>query len=679
MRRRDAGPAVPAFAVEAPRSMMKRSVIFSFAVLFLVAGVRAQDPTDAQNVKLEIEIIPSNQTISGDVTWTFRSTGNGLTSVTLELDSAFTVSNVQCAGLPAPFTRPANQVVITLDHAYAQDEVFTVSLHYAGAPASGAGFGSFTFDTHGTPAQTIVSTLSEPFYAYTWWPCKDTLTDKFTSETWITVPNGMTATSGGLLLGTDPLTGSRTRFRWKSNYPIATYGVAVTASNYQLRTDTYTGLGANTPVTFYAYPEDFASQQTNMDRIVTMMTTFSNLFGQYPFANEKYGIVQFNWGGGMEHQTLSSQSSFSENLSAHELAHSWWGNSITCATWHDIGVNEGFATYSEALWDEFKPGGSTSAYFSRMNLNKPTNPTTTGSVYVVNPTSVSTIFSTTNVYRKGAWVLHQLRHVVGDLMFFQILRDYQANLQYSSATWADFAASASATYGQDLTWFIDQCVMRTGAPRFQLGWANRTLGGQTYVVGHITQTHAGLPYRFPVDVRVTTASGQVFNKVWVDETRDDFVFPANGAATGVSVDPSPWILRGTNQTTTFAASLTASPASIPRTGGTVTFTLNGGASTGSRPYILGASVAGITPGYVMPDGKVIPLVPDGVTDFVLANMNGPMFPNFSGALSSQGQATAQLVLPDIGPIPAPITVYFTWITNTSPMFVSTPVAITVTP
>ncbi len=654
---------------------MTRAVLI--AALLAVCSF-AQDPTDAQTVLLDVTIDPALQTLTGDVTWTFKSTQNGLTSVTLELDSGFAVSNVTSGGIPATFTRPTNQVLITLDRAYNQNEIFVVALHYFGNPASAAGFGSFTFSSHGggTP---VISTLSEPFYAYTWWPCKETTSDKFLASTWITVPDTLTATSNGLLQGTDVVPGSKKRYRWSSNYPIATYGIAITASDYSLRTDTYTGFGANTPVTFYAYPENFAAEQSNMNNITVMMQTYSTLFGQYPFANEKYGIVQFNWGGGMEHQTLTSQLNFSENLSSHELGHSWWGNSITCATWHDIGLNEGFATYCEALWDEFKPGGGVTTYFSRMNANKPTNPTSTSSVYVVNATSTSTIFSTTNVYRKGAWVLHQLRHIVGDTVFFQILRNYQAQKQYQSATWLDFTASASATLGEDLTWFIDQCVMRTGAPRFSLGWTNRTLNGQTYVVGNINQTHAGLPYRFPVDVRVTTPSGQTTSIVWVDETRDDFILPTNGTVSAVALDPSPWILRGTNQTATYANSLTASATTIPRTGGTVTLTLNGGTVAANRPFVIGASATGVTPGITLPDRKVIPLTADFVTSFVFQSMNGPMFQNFAGALSATGQATAQFVLPDIGPIPAPITLYFAFVTTTSPAFTSTPVAITITP
>jgi aminopeptidase N len=653
---------------------MSRPVVFAF---LLAVCTFAQDPTDAQSVFLDLEVVPATQTITGDCSWTFVSTMNGLASVTLELDAVFAVSNVTSGGLPAAWTRPGNQVVITLDHVYTQNESLTVALHYTGVPSSGAGFGSFSFGTHN--GATIVSTLSEPFYAYTWWPVKETLTDKFTSQTWFTVPDTMIATSNGLLQGTDVLTGARKRYRWASNYPIVTYGIALTASNYSVRTDTYTHLGANMPVVFYCYPENFALSQTGMDRIVPMLTTFSNLFGQYPFVNEKYGIVEFNWGGGMEHQTMTSQVDFSENLSAHELGHSWWGNSITCATWHDIGLNEGFATYSEALWDEFKAGGSVSGYFSRMNANKPASPGLTDSVYVVNPTSTSSIFNSTNVYQKGAWVLHQMRHVVGDVMFFQILRDYQLAFQHSSATWVDFAASASTTYGADLSWLVDQLVMRTGAPKYNLGWTNVTLGGQTYVTGHAKQIHTGLPYRFPVDIRVTTASGQTTNIAWVDDLRDDFFFPTSGNVTAVALDPSPWILRSSTTTSAYVPSLTASSATVPHSGGSVTFTLSGGTSNVNRPYVLAASATGVSPGFTFQDGKVIPLVVDSVTDFVLQSLNTPMFQNFSGTLNGAGAALATLNLPDIGPIGAPITVYFAFATTTSPMFTSTPVAITITP
>jgi aminopeptidase N len=663
-----------------PPGDVKRGLRMSRAVIvaFLVAvRLFAQDPTDAQNAFLDLEVFPLTQSIAGDCTWTFLSTQNGMTTVTLELDAGFAVSNVTSAGIPATFTRPGNQVVINLDHVYAQNESLMVGLHYSGSPTSGAGFGSFSFSTHS--GATIVSTLSEPFYAYTWWPCKESTTDKFTAQTWYTVPDTMIATSNGVLQGTDVLTASRKRYRWASAYPIATYGVALTASNYQTRTDTYTHLGANMPVTFYCYPENFAGSQTGMDRIIPMLTVFSNLFGQYPFVNEKYGIVEFNWSGGMEHQTLTSQVDFSENLSAHELGHSWWGNSITCATWHDIGLNEGFATYSEALWDEFKTGGGTSSYFSRMNSNKPSSPGTTGSVYVVNPTSVNSIFNSTNVYQKGAWVLHQMRHVVGDVMFFQILRDYQSNFQHSSATWLDFTASASATYGQDLTWLVDQLVMRTGAPKYNLSWSNVTLGGQTYVAGNVRQIHTGLPYRFPVDIRLTIGGVPTTKIAWVDDVRDDFFFQTTGNVSAVSLDPSPWILRSSTTTGTYAPALTASSATVSHSGGSVTFTLAAGSGAANRPYVLAASATGVSPGFTFPDGKVVPLVVDSVTDLVLQQLNTPMFQNFSGNLSPTGQATATLVLPDLGPIPGPLTVYFAFATPTAPMFTSAPVAITITP
>lgn len=654
--------------------------IIPLLIVLIAAILPAQDPTDAQHAFLDIELLPASQTVSGNCTWTVKSKVAGLASFTLQLHDNFSVSSVTSSGVPAVFTRPAHAVQVTLDRAYNVDEVFTVGLSYAGPPA-GDGFGSFGFQTHGNPPATLVYSLSEPFYAYTWWPNKDTLTDKFTTAMWITVPDNLYAVSNGILQGTDSLPGARLRYRWTSNYPIATYGVAVTATNYQIRTDAYTHLGASMPVIHYAYPESFAGQQTGMNRIVPMLTTFSDLFGQYPFANEKYGICQFNWGGGMEHQTISSQANWGEYLSAHELAHSWWGNSITCATWHDIGLNEGFATYSEALWAEFRPGGSVSAYFSRMNSNKPSNPGGTGSVWVANTGSVNSIFSTTNVYRKGAWVLHQLRHVAGDAAFFQILRDYHAAKQYESATWDDFKAIASASAGQDLAWFVDQCVLRPGAPSYRLSWSNRTISGQPYVFGNIVQTQAGAPWRFPVDIAVNTASGTVVTPVWCDQDRDDFVVAVPGPASSVQLDPAPWILRGSTTTGAYAQSLTAAPASVSASsGGAVTLALDAGPGQGGRSYLVGASATGVWPGLTLPDGKRLPLAIDDFTFLVLSAANGPVFQNFSGTLNGNGQATAQIVLPPLGPIPGPVPVYFAFVATGGPSaFVSNPVLMTLTP
>ena len=652
---------------------------FAFCIAVLCLSLNAQDPTDAQHVLLNIDINPSTQVISGTVTWTMSCALSGLTNVTLQLHNSFAVSNVRVNGAVAASTRPANAVLITLDHTYVLNEVFTVALDYTGIPSGAVGFGSFAFETHGSPATATIHSLSEPFYAYTWWPCKETLTDKFTAETWVSVPSTLVVASNGLLQGTDALSGGRTRYRWSSNYPTATYGVSVTATNYQMRTDTWNGAIPGMPVKFYAYPESFVGEQAGMDRLVPMLTTFSSLVGQYPFANEKYGICQFNWGGGMEHQTMTSQVNFSENLSAHELGHSWWGNCITCATWHDISMNEGFATYMEALWDQYKAGGTTATYFSRMNANKPASPTTSGSVYVADISNVNSIFNTNTVYRKGAWVLHQLRHVVGDAAFFQILADYRTAKNYQSATWDDFKTIASTSYGQDLAYLIDQCVYRTGAPTFRLAWANQTVNGQNFLFGNIEQTQSALPYRFPVDLLVTTASGQTTSVVWNDQKRDDFVIPTNGAATAVTLDPSPWILRGTTATATFAASLTTSTATVPRTGGTATFTLNAGTNHGGRAYLVGASSTGIAPGITLPDGKQIPLVLDSFTMAALNNVNTPVFSAFAGTLSPTGTATAQLVVPPLPPIAGPITLHFAFMTTTSPVFTSTPVSVTITP
>jgi aminopeptidase N len=646
------------------------------ACLLLCALPLLADDTDVRHVKLDLDIDPVGRTVGGTVTTTVRSTIAALTTFSLRLHANMAVSTVLLNGNPPGWTRPTDAVNVTLDRAYGVGEEFTVAITYLGSPAN-LGFGSFQWGTHGGSA-TVVGSLSETDFAYTWWPAKMANTDKFTTETWAAVPSTLTAVSNGRLAGTDDL-GARKRFRWETAYPIAHYLVSLAISNYQVRTDTYTHMGANMPVVFYAYPENYAAQQTNMNRLVPMLTVFSNLFGQYPFVNDKAGIAQFNWGGGMENQTVSSQSDFGESLSAHELGHQWWGDMITCGTWHDIWLNEGFATYCVALWDENKVGGGTTAYFSRMNANRPSSPGTTGSVYVTDISNLNNIFSDTNVYRKGAWVLHQLRHVVGDATFFQILRDYRTAKQYDSAITDEFAAIASATYGQDLTWFFNQCVRRTGAPTFSLAWSPQTLGGQNYVFLNVGQTQTAAAWRFPVDLRVTTAGGPVTSVAWIDQKRDDVVLPANGAATAVALDPGPWILKGTTVNGTFSASLTASPASIPSTGGTATLALSAGLNHMNRGYVVLGSLTGVLPGIPLPEGKVLPLVFDGFTTAVLYSLNTPTFANFLGTLSGTGQATASLVIPNLGPIGAGITTYYAWVTNTAPYFTSTPVAVTITP
>lgn len=611
--------------------------------VLLASGLAAQSP-DAIHYKLELELLFASGTIQGSNTATFASQSPGLSTLSLDLDSALAVSAVEMNGAPVAFTRPADRIDIALDQPYGPGQLFTVKVSYGGTPPAPSGFGGLRFVTTsgGRPAAW---TLSEPWDARTWWPGKDQLGDKATFELWITHPATMQCASNGLLEGTDALSGNRTRSRWRTYYPMTAYLASFVVTEFSRRTDLYTGFGASMPVEFFVFPESFASWGTGMDRVVPMLHAFSTAYGQYPFVNEKYGVAQFTWSGGMEHQTISSQSSISESLTAHELAHQWWGDMITCATWSDIWLNEGFATFSEALWYERKAGGTLANYLSAMVSRKPS--TTQGTVYVYNPTSTANIFNSTNVYRKGAWVLHMLRGVLGDGPFFQALLDYRAAYEGGSATTAGFRAVVEQSSGRELGWFFDQWVMNPGSPAYVAGWQSKVRSGQHYLYLDLDQTQTSQSvFTMPVPVRVTTTAGTVDAVVWNDEREDQVVVPLPGPATGVAIDPDQWILRGTPQSGGYAVPFFGATAHELDTtaGGAVEYHLDLGPTSAGRPYGMAVGLSGSSPPTIV-NGLAVPLVFDVMTDFCLAYVNTPVFADFFGVLDADGGARATFWLP----------------------------------
>jgi hypothetical protein len=506
--------------------------------------------TDVTHCFLDLELHFDTQTISGTNTVTFRSLTDGLTAVSLDLDDNMPVDAATMGGAAVAYSRAAGKINITLDRTYTVGESFAVAVAYHGAPQN-SGFSSFTWITHS--GSILASTLSEPWYASSWWPCRDELVEKFTLDMWLTVPAGMVAVSNGTLEGTDTLSGNRLRYRWHESYPIVTYLVSLTATNYVSWSQSYEHAGGSMPVVFYSYPESQSSVQASVSDVLPAIQTFSQagVYGEYPFVNEKYGIAQFAWGGGMEHQTITSQGVFFSWINVHELAHQWWGDMVTCGTWHDIWLNEGFASFSEALYEEKRPGGSFAAYKSRMQARRPTN--VGGSVYVYDATSESTIFNSNNVYNKGAWAVHMLRHVLGDDAFFQTLAAYRATYEGGSAVTDEFKAVAEAVYGGDLDWYFNEWVYGTGAPSYRWGWRDVETNGQHRLALHVEQyqtTYAN--FRMPIDITVTTAGGPQTQVIWQEHDADWYVLPVDGPVSSVQFDKDTWILRAATANVTYS-------------------------------------------------------------------------------------------------------------------------------
>lgn len=516
--------------------------------------------TDLTNYDLDITINLAASTISGSNTISMSSLVEGLTGVTLRLSNNFTISSVELNGAPATWFRlDSVQFNVNLDRPYSIGEAFTIKVTYSGTPTSGGSFGSIIFRTRNGNREAY--TLSETDYAYTWFPCKENNLDKCTADLRFTVPNGNTVASNGTLLSTTPVGGTQTRFHYRTTYPTATYLYFFSVTNFNTYTNTWNytpavGTPVSMPLKFFLYPEsDTASNRNAWFNCSNMLTAFSpdTRFGLYPFSGEKYGIYQFGFGGGMEHQTCTGQGTFSESVTAHELGHQWWGDMVTCASWNHIWLNEGFATYSEALWNEWKPGSTgLPALFSSMASRRPS--TVNGTVWCPTLTDMNRIFSTDFSYRKGAWVLHMLRRVMGDTAFFQALRNHREFTPYGSATTEDFQAACEAAYGASLNWFFQQWIYQPGAPSYTYAFRSVIVNGQVFIEVFIRQIQtASYPtYTMPIDLVVVLAGGSTLNKtVFNDARAQHFLFPATSTASTMNLDPNQWILWTSATTVAF--------------------------------------------------------------------------------------------------------------------------------
>jgi len=506
----------------------------------------ADADTDVLHYALDLQIFPDLTALAGTNTMSVRSLVDGLTTFRFRLDSALAIETMTCGGVEAAWTRVDNATVeVTLDRAYSADEEFALAVSYSGLPRA-EWWGSIRFTTH--DGQPLVYTISQPYYAHTWWPCKDDNADKATADLRFTVPAALTVASNGLLQSITDLPDGRKLFHWRTDFPTAPYLFCFAATSYNVHTRYFTHAAGEMPVEFYLYPDrDSAENREKLARCLPMLETFGQLYGPYPFLAEKYGIYHFGFSGGMEHQTMTGQGSgytgLSEWLTAHELAHQWWGDMITCATWHDIWLNEGFATYSEALWEEFKGGSSNpAALHGWMAHRRPGNFTDT--VYVDDISQPARIFDDDLSYRKGAWVLHMLRHVVGDDDFFAALALYRGRYALGSATTADFRAACEEVAARDLARFFQQWVYEPGAPAYEFAWQPVTADQRTFVELMIRQAQtADAPtFAMPVDVRLTDADGAYTHVAWNDARQEHLLFEVTTAPSTLQLDPEHWIL-----------------------------------------------------------------------------------------------------------------------------------------
>ena len=507
------------------------------------------DKIDVTYYKLNLNLSHAQQYLKGEATIGFKAK-SAISSFFLDLRNILKVDSVKLASKKLGFLQDASKVTITLDKQYTENQTISVIVYYQGKPAS-SGFGSFSFATHGNTQQPVVWSLSEPYGAPDWFPCKDTPSDKAdSSDVWITMPKEFVSVSNGTLMQVLDNKDNTKTYQWKNRYPIAHYLISIACSNYieyknYFKYSTTNGTPPDSMViTHYVYPETFtATTKTQLDQTPFMLKLFSEKFGLYPFIKEKYGHAQCDFGGGMEHQTCTSLNSYGGSLVAHELAHQWFGDKITCKNWENIWLNEGFATYAEAIYAEAL--GGKSSYQTNINANITKAKKAVGSVYVQNISSESEIFSNNRSYAKGAIVLHMLRGIVGEEKFFKILQNYLvSSVAYNSAVTEDFQKVAEETTGLKLDYFFKEWIYGESYPKYTYGW---TVNDATAMLNlTVNQTKNNIPEYFsmPVDIKIVTSQGESITTVFIDKASHliQIAKPA-GEVTQVVFDPDNKILK----------------------------------------------------------------------------------------------------------------------------------------
>jgi aminopeptidase N len=495
--------------------------------------------------KLEIQVFLQPNSISGKVQITSSIMMPQLQSVFFDLNNSFTVSSVKINSNNVSFTHANNQLIIQLDRIYNMQEEFTVDIEYAGIPGT-SGFGSFVFSQHN--GQPVIWSLSEPYGASEWWPCKDTPADKAdSSDVNVRVPSTLIAVSNGKLINVIDNGDQTKTYKWKNSYPIAHYLISVAISNYyEYLTHFHHTQTDSMPVVHYIYPENFNTLKTNLDKTIPMLEIFTETYGEYPFINEKYGHAQCGFNGGMEHQTISSMGAFSETIIAHELAHQWFGDKVTCKDWQNIWLNEGFATYSEGIFLQNYYGNSRFNQF--INEKMSSAKLASGSVYVQNISSVSSIFNYNRSYAKGAIILHMLRGISGDSLFFKILQDYNSapHLAYNVATTEDFQLIVEAVLMKPMDYFFQQWIYGSGFPSYNAYWTNSQLSGELNKVSlSLTQSTNSNPAYFtmPIQVKVITSLTDTIITIFNDFQIQNFDLVVRGIPQQVILDPNNYILK----------------------------------------------------------------------------------------------------------------------------------------
>ena len=503
---------------------------------------------DVDHYEIDVHVDPKKEILSGSVTVTLKAVADGLAAVTLDADLGLRILSVIQVGeeqfpydspTEVPFEHVGDRLTVTLAQPLPAGDMVKLRVTYGGHAWRGGLIGATGVNWYSNSGTPVIHTFAQPYGARVWWPCNDRPDDKAKVSLRVTIPEDLdVAANGREDMRRENGDGTATSY-WSSQYPVPTYLVVMHVSDFVYSESTYTGLDGTTtmPVGLWAMPQVADQAEADLAVTVPQIEVMAGHWGEYPFLDEKYGNATVFFGGGMEHQTMTTLAvqrvgdPWMQWLNVHELGHQWWGDWVTMDDWRHIWLNEGYATHTEWLWAEHLGPD----VFEQYLADEDWRGWFSGPVFD-NPSP----FSWT-IYSKGSWVAWMLRHVIGDDAFFEAMAAYRAVNGGATGTTDELKDAMETASGTELDWFFDQWVYGLYRPRYVYDWSNAA-GLMLELTVRQVQTNTGL-FKMPMNIRVTTASGSEDHRVWFEALAEQTVtLQLQADATAVELNPDTHVL-----------------------------------------------------------------------------------------------------------------------------------------
>lgn len=471
-------------------------LVFIYLCFNVLSSFNAFAQLDITFQRLNINVNPDTFYIEGETVIYFHPLSN-TSNIQFDLNDTLQIISLKYQNNEYPFIHANHRITIQNPLFFQSNRTDSVYIKYKGVPVNTFNNNSLNKEIHeGVP---IIWTQSQPYGCADWWPTQNSLSDKIDSiDIFIESPSIYRSASNGILIS-DTIVGLNRLSYWKHRYPIIPYLVAFSVTNYIMYFDTAYYLLDTIPIMNFVFPEYEAEYRANSFATAIMMNYFNNTYGEYPFHAEKYGHAQIPGNGGMENQTITFLSRYSYMLVAHELAHHWFGNYITCSSWSDIWLNEGFATYVSNLLLNYEPSPNGFDYWRSYCVESITS-IPDGSVWVNDTTNRARIFSGRLSYEKGGMLLHMIHYQIGDSLYYKVMSEYLNSSNYGLASTIDFKTILENKTQQNFDNFFNFWFWNQGYPLFDIE-CTTTLNNDVQL--KVAQRNSTVnPYSFNGDLEV---------------------------------------------------------------------------------------------------------------------------------------------------------------------------------